>query len=175
MTSNPALTVCSVALTVYFLPIPPSSHCSVGGVLMVRSDYKTWVQTERFSVLTCCHTDLWLQCSSHLIVVISNNLASSLSPRKKARCLFQLGCPFAYSNYNYLLGCLKLLKVFPCPCLWATFMLSSLTTWPQQEPSYLSGLEPGDPPGLSWLSLAFFGHFSCSPTCPPDYNKNHLI
>jgi hypothetical protein len=32
--------------------------CSVGGVLMVKSDYKIRVQTEGFSSLTCCHTDL---------------------------------------------------------------------------------------------------------------------
>ncbi len=31
---------------------PPSSHCPGGGVLMARSDYKFWVQTEGSSVLT---------------------------------------------------------------------------------------------------------------------------
>ncbi len=62
------------------LPFP--SHCSVGGVLLVRSDYKTWAETERSLVFTCCHIDLCLHCSFHLIFVISNNLTSSSSTGK---------------------------------------------------------------------------------------------
>jgi hypothetical protein len=69
-------------MTIYFLPSPLhfftwlicvenqptlSSHCPEGGVMMIRSDYKIWVQTEGSSVLTCCHTDLWLHCGSHCI------------------------------------------------------------------------------------------------------------
>ncbi len=35
-----------------------------------------------------------------------------------------------------------------------------------QQPSYLSGLDSGGPPWLSWLFLALFGQYSCSSASP---------
>ncbi len=51
-------------------PIP--SCCSVGGVLMVRSDCKIWEQKKVPQFSLDWHTDLWLHCGSHLIIFISN-------------------------------------------------------------------------------------------------------
>ncbi len=39
---------------------PPPPYCSVGGVMMVRSDYNYWVQMKGSSVFTCWHMGLWL-------------------------------------------------------------------------------------------------------------------
>ncbi len=82
---------------VYEVKTPPLFKLLSGRVFMVRSDYKTWVQIERSSVLTCCHMDLWLYCGYHLIIIISNNVTSSSSPGKRVSCLFQLFCHFAHS------------------------------------------------------------------------------
>ncbi len=105
---------------------PPSSHCPVGGVLMVKSDYETWVQTERSPVFTCCHMDLWLYCGSHLIIVISNNLTTSSSPGKIISCFFHLDSQFAHSATPWLP---KAAYELSRECLWPLPMQSSLPAW----------------------------------------------
>ncbi len=96
---NSAQTVYSIVMIVDFLPLstlnlftsltwqenqpPPSSHCPIGGVLMVRSVYKTCMQIERSSLLTFCHMALRLHCGSHFIIFISNKYHLSTNPTEK--------------------------------------------------------------------------------------------
>ncbi len=54
-------------------------------------------------------------------------------------------------------------------------MWSSLPAWLPQEPSDLSGLEPGSPPWYLAYFWVAFGHHSRSPASPPDHQDNHLI
>jgi hypothetical protein len=62
---------------------PPPSHCSVGGALMVKLDYKIWKQTEGSSVLIYCHAGMWFHDGSHF-VVISNKTHLFIIPWKKS-------------------------------------------------------------------------------------------
>ncbi len=134
---------------------------------MIRPDCKTWVQTERSSVLTCCHTDLWLRCGSHLIIVIGNNLTSTSSPGKRVSCLFQLGCQFVHS----------IVSLAASSCLSAFPWVSSATTH-KVQPTCLTTIRPIFPKRTrAWWSpsafLAFFGFLqplltqSSLPTWPP--------
>jgi hypothetical protein len=88
---NPAKTYYSIAMTFYFLPsshlftlqiweiLPPPSHCSMGWVMMVKSDNKIWMQTKGSSVPTGCLMDLQLQCGFHLFIIPSKNKKLFLS------------------------------------------------------------------------------------------------
>jgi hypothetical protein len=107
-TWHPAMTIYSPLVTVYPPPIfspswyertpsPLSSHCPVGGVLMVRSDYKIWVQTQDSSVLTCCHMGQLLTVVLTSSSSSATNLTSSSSPGKRVSCFFRLNCQFTYS------------------------------------------------------------------------------
>jgi hypothetical protein len=134
---------------------------------MIRSDSKTCVHTERSSVLTCCHTDLWLHCGSHLIIIISNNLTSSSSPRKS-----KLSLPGGLSvcPVNCPLDLLKTLVGFPLSvfdhrsCGPASLPDHQRTILYKRTQAWWS----------PWLSLTFFGYCSRSPASPPDYHENHL-
>jgi hypothetical protein len=99
----------------------PFSHCSVGGVLMVRSGYKIWVKTEDSSLLICGHIDLWLHCVSHFIIFISNKSHIFIIPRKKSKLSLSIGLPVC--TFNCPLGCLKSLIGFPLSifghCSWS--------------------------------------------------------
>ncbi len=104
--------------------------------------------------------DLWLNSGSQFIIFISNNLTSSSLPEKRVCCLSS----WAVSLSVQLSPGLPKVTYWLClGCLWLPLTWSSLPSWPPREPSYLSGLEPGDPPWLSWLSLAFFLHCTCNP------------
>jgi hypothetical protein len=116
------MTIYIPAMTVYFLPPPLTwryevrirplypSYCSVGGVLMVRSDCKFWGQTESSSILTCYHMDL-CYCSSHLIVFICNISPLPSHPWERESWVSLLGCHSAYLSRSS--GCLMLIISFP--------------------------------------------------------------
>jgi hypothetical protein len=79
---------------------------SVGGVLMVRSNYKIWVQTKGSSVFN------WLQHGSvallwsHLIIFICN-ISPLQHPLRKSKLHIFLCCHSAHLSRSP--GCLKLL------------------------------------------------------------------
>jgi hypothetical protein len=152
-------------------PPPLSSHCPVRGVLMVRTDHKIWVQANGSSVLTCCCSNLWLT-----VVLASSpsatNLTSSSSPRKRVRCLFQLGCQFAYSIPPWLS---KFAYQLSLECLWPLLTQYSHPNWPPREPSYQRGRLSGGPPWCTWLLL--LPSATAHAIQPPlsDYHENHLI
>jgi hypothetical protein len=123
-----------VTITIYFLSSPPltwrceaevrtsppppmavTTKCSVGWVLMVKSDYNYYNELSQkvlqFSL--GCHMDLWLHCGSHLIIVIISLLHHPLRKSKVDSCfrlsffLFSarfLGCLELFSNSHLSVG-----------------------------------------------------------------------
>ncbi len=113
---NSAVTTYDVLMTVYFLspdvrwePTPPApSWWLVGGVLVVKSDYKFWVQAKGSPVLAAV-TGLWLG-----VVLTASSSSATISPlyhsQKKSKLYLPvelLVFPFSYSQ-----GCLRLLLGF---------------------------------------------------------------
>jgi hypothetical protein len=104
--------------------------------------------------------DLWLNSGSQFIIFISNNFTSSSLPKKRVCCLSS----WAVSLPVQLSPGLPKVTYWCClECLWPPLTWFSLPSGPPREPSYLSGLEPGGPPWLSLLSLAFFCYCTCNP------------
>ncbi len=132
----------------YFLWGELCSDLTIDSELKKRSFFNT----------QCCHTDLLVHCGSHFIIFITHNFSLFIIPWKKNKLCLPVGlsvCPF-----NCPLGCLSL------GCIWPLLIRSNLPAWPPRESFYLSELQSGGPPWLSWLSLVFFVH--CSHSLAPS-------
>ncbi len=136
---------------------------------MVKSDYKTWVQTESSSVLTCYHT----VCGFIVVLTSSSSSAtifSSSSPGKRGSCLFQLGCQFAHSVDPWLP---KVAHQLTLKCLWR---LNTPASLPDHHENHLTYVDSSSMVSLGFLmhSLTFFGHCSLSPTFLHNYLENYV-
>jgi hypothetical protein len=173
-------------------------YCSIGGVLMVSSDCKTWVQTGRSSALTCY---TWI--CSFTVVLTSSLSSATISPLHRPpekekvvsfswavtlplqptpwlpkvthqlsleRLWHRSHCPASLTDYheNHLI-LVDLSLIVPLEFLDLHSLWPLLTHPSLPNLTTTRRLEPGSPP---WVT---FGHRSCSPASPSDFLKNHLI
>jgi hypothetical protein len=125
---------------------PPPPCCLAGGFLVVKSDYKIWVQTKySLAALTRICDSQWF--SPHHLHL--QQISPLHPPGKRVSCLFQLRSQFAHSIAPWLS---KVACQLSLGCLWPLLMQYSLHAWPAWEPPNLNEFEPGGPP---WLCLAF--------------------